>query len=126
MRIFWISLIIIIILIASSIFYSNLLEQKFNKIVLKIEDIMEKIYVEDWETAMIDIKDIRKDWEGMSDFWSVFIEHKELDNIQVSILKAEAYIAMSDELLTKAELSSLKFLVENIYLGEKLKLGNIF
>ena len=89
MRVFWLSLILIIILIVAGIFYLNMLEGKLSQIVLKIEGMFEKIHAKDWEGIKVEIEEVKKGWEDMSGFWSAFINHNKLDNIRVSMLRAE-------------------------------------
>lgn len=126
MRVFWITLIIIFIFIIFSINYTNVLEKSSRNIVSIIEEIEKKIDESEWEGARKDLDKLRNKWEGMVNTWSAFIEHEELDNIQVSMLKTDKYISMNNEVLTRAELSVLKYLVRHIYLKEKLNFGNIF
>jgi predicted membrane protein len=126
MRVFWISLVIICIFIIFSIYYTYILEKSSGNIVTSIEDIEKKIDKNDWDGVQKDLDILRNKWEGMIKPWSSFIEHEELDNIQVSILKVDEYISMNNEVLTRSELSVLKYLVRHIYLKEKLELGNIF
>lgn len=126
MRIFWFSLIIIFIFIIFSIYFTYILEKVSGNIVASIEDIENKIDKDDWKEVQKDIDTLKEKWEGLSNSWSIFVEHSELDSIQVSLLKADEYMSMNNEVLTRAELSVLKYLVRHIYLKQKLELGNIF
>lgn len=123
---FWISLIIIFVFIIFSIYFNYNIEKTSDNIVIGIEDIEMKIDENDWEGIQKDVDILRKKWGELANIWSVFVEHDELDNIQVSLLKANEYISMKNEVLIRAELSVLKYLVRHIYLKQKLEFGNIF
>ena len=45
----------------------------------------------------------------------LFIEHEEIDKIQLRVVELKEYINHQDEILTKANLSALKYLVRHIY-----------
>lgn len=126
MRIFWISLTIIVVFIIVSIYFIYDIEKTSDNIVINIEDIEKKMDENNWEEIQKDIDMLRKDWEGLAKLWSIFVEHDELDNIQVSLLRTDKYISMNNHVLARAELSVLKYLVRHIYLKQKLELGNIF
>lgn len=126
MRIFWISLIMICIFITSSIYLNISLQESTERVLSTINIMENKINIKDWHGTKLSLKDLQDQWREMDKPWKIFIEHEEIDKIQLRITELAEYINYKDEVLIKANLSALKYLVRHIYTKNKLTLVNIF
>lgn len=126
MRTFWIVLVIAAIFFVGNIYLASALKERSQEVVNIIEDIEKEISKKDWEGIQSSVNALQKQWQGMAKPWKIFIEHEELDKIELSMLKVNEYARVQSEDLIRAELASLKFLVRHIYISNKLDIENVF
>ncbi len=79
-----------------------------------------------WDGAEEAIGDTRLDWDKHKNWWAVFIDHQEIDNINTTLARAEKYIECRERTLAAGELAVLKLLLLNIPEKERLQLKNVF
>lgn len=126
MKIFWVSLFIILLFFVSAVYFNYTLKVSSQEIMNIFEDIEKNIGEKNWELAQRNFTTLQNKWEDISNPWKAFIEHQELDNIQLSLIKMGEYIKVENEDLAKAELASLKFLIGHIYSNNTVNIENIF
>ncbi|RBP39543.1 DUF4363 family protein [Garciella nitratireducens] len=126
MKIFWISLLIILIFLSFTVYLNICLEKSSQEVMNILEEIEKNINQQDWELAKNNLDKLINKWEKMYGPWQIIMEHQELDNIELSLLKMTEYIKVENEDLAKAELASLKFLIRHIYTNNVISIENIF
>lgn len=89
----------------------------------KLSDIVVK---DDWERAKIDIDTYTNKWRETKELWIFFLNQKDIDNIDSSMNKLNAYINNKDKVLAQAELEHLKVMFYVVDQNESLSLENIF
>ena len=126
MRMFWISLFILCIFVVLSVYFSYSMEKSSNELLVIIEHLEKTISTGNWEEAQEIFDKLQKRWNNMSPSWRMFINHNELDQLEISLNKAKELIEVENKDLSRVEVSLIKFLVRDIYLKERLTLENIF
>ena len=115
--------ITMIIAMSFSIKYLN----KICSNLQKLNDEME-LYITDnkWDKAYKISIDYTEKWEKHSKIIKVFVNHQEIDNIEMELWKLPQYIKENTKAESLASVHVLKFLLNHISDLEKVSLQNIF
>nr|WP_286207966.1 DUF4363 family protein [Clostridium caldaquaticum] len=101
-----------------------------NKISLNIQNLNDKLeeYImnEDWNKAYETSMDYTQKWEKHAKLIKIFVNHQEIDNVEMELWKLPQYVKeqTKDEALASVHL--LKFLIKHISSLEKITIQNIF
>ncbi|MGE5549170.1 MAG: DUF4363 family protein, partial [Bacteroidota bacterium] len=71
--------------------------------------------------AQENLRRLERQWAKVEGFWALITDHKEMDQIHLAIDRAGQYLAAGSLADTRAELVSLRFLLDHI--PEKESLG---
>ncbi|MGI6713382.1 MAG: DUF4363 family protein [Bacillota bacterium] len=123
---FYITLVVLLILIlALGIFNQVLLAKSTDTVTANFNQIYREINNENWAEAQNKIKISKNHWEKHKNWWSMVINHQEIDNIESSFSKISEYIKYHDKALSSGELIVLKQFLEHIPEKEKITFKNI-
>ncbi|MCM8711093.1 DUF4363 family protein [Clostridium sp. SYSU_GA19001] len=120
------SIIIFLIMVIAMCLSINYL----NKISLNIQNLNDKLeeYImnEDWNKAYETSMDYTQKWEKHAKLIKIFVNHQEIDNVEMELWKLPQYVKeqTKDEALASVHL--LKFLIKHISSLEKITIQNIF
>jgi len=78
-----------------------------------------------WEGAFEELTTAQQRWTEINTWWSILLDHEEIDTIDLSIKRLEKFIDTKDMTLSLSEVSALKFLFEHISEAEQFSLNNI-
>lgn len=119
--------IIVIVLFFSigSISSYRFVEKSTQTAAVHIQVIEESIQSQKWQAAKNELEIVEKNWDKNGTWWSVILDHQEIDRIDLCIERLEKFIDSQDLALAQGEASSLKLLFEFIRDNEKFNLKNI-
>jgi hypothetical protein len=118
-----IMLIIMVIGITFSLKYLN----KVSHDLGKLNDEIEQYITEDnWDKAYKSSIDYTEKWENYSKKVKLFIDHQEMDKIEIELFKLPQYIKEMTKDESLASVHVLKSLVDHISELEKVNIQNIF
>ena len=120
------ALSIFVIIILFSILTMSSFKRSSQKISVMVEKSSKFISIGRWDDAQNQIVDIEKIWSKTEKTWALLIDHMEIDNIDVSLIKSKKYIETKNLTLSLSELDILKFMIEHISDKELFNLKNIF
>lgn len=118
-------IILTITLIIVSLFVNNYLELTSQNLFYYVNNIETYVRQENWNKANNEFLLANKAWNEMKNKWAIFIEHKEINNIEISINKIEKYMESKSIKDVLAEISKFKLLIKHISNTYKLSLENI-
>ncbi|MHB1652111.1 MAG: DUF4363 family protein [Desulfitobacteriaceae bacterium] len=78
-----------------------------------------------WETAGVELETTKNFWDKEKYWWTILLNHQEIDNIDISISRLESYVETRGLVLSLGELSALKMLVDHIADNEAITIRNI-
>ncbi|MEG6567415.1 DUF4363 family protein [Thermoanaerobacterium saccharolyticum] len=116
---------ITVLIILVDITSYNYLYSSSNNMEKKLETIEQNIKNEKWMNAKTNADDLEKTWGKVSNKWAILIEHREIDDIDMSLSKLKSFIDTKDKDLSLSELKTLKELYSHIPSNEKLTFENI-
>lgn len=79
----------------------------------------------DWPTVGREISRMSARWERTKTVWTVFINHEEMDKIDMSMARLKEFMVTRNKTETRAGLAELKMLIRHIPEKEALTLHNI-
>jgi hypothetical protein len=117
-------LLIVIILSGSLALYylgrsSGQLELLVNSASISVEN-------KEWTSAQKQLDEFEKNWVKTRPYWSMLVDHFEIDHIEDSYEKAKKYVETQEYPSSLAELESLKHYILHIPRKEGFTMQNIF
>ncbi|MBR2787103.1 MAG: DUF4363 family protein [Clostridia bacterium] len=100
----------------------------FDAIINDINSIEEKIMKNDFESGELEanINDVMSKWWERYDFFACFLEHDELEKVEIQMIAINANIAIGDYGKGVDEIEKCKFILKHIEKKDSLKVVNIF
>lgn len=121
-----ISLIISVIMIFTMSYSIKYLNKVSQELASLNEKIMENINDNNWDKAYENTIELTEKWENYSKKIKLFLNHQEIDSIEVELKKLPQYIKEETKDESLAGTNVLKFFLNHIAELEKVKLENIF
>ncbi len=118
--------IIVVLLLGGSLASYRYIETTTQAMGAQLETVEQSISTQKWEGTQKKMNTAQQRWDKTKTWWSVLLDHQEIDNIDISMKRLEKYIEKQDVSLSLGEVSTLKLIVNHIYDTEKFTLGNIF
>lgn len=115
--------VIMVIAMSFSIKYLNKASHDLGRINNEIE---QNLTDDNWDEAYKTSIELTDRWKVYSKTIKLFIDHQEIDNIELELWKLPQYIKEKTKDESLASIHALKFLLNHIAELEKIKLQNIF
>lgn len=117
--------IIVVLLLGGSLTTYRYLQTTTLTLGAQLEAVEQSISTQKWEVAQKELSTAQQRWDTNKTWWTVLLDHQEIDNIDISMNRLEKYIETHDVSLSLGEVSALKLHVDHIFDTEKLNLRNI-
>lgn len=115
--------IAMIILMFVSINYLNNISSNLQKLNDNLEQY---ITDDDWNKAYKSSIEFTHKWESHSKIIKIFVNHQEIDNVEMELWKLPQYVKQQTKDEALASVHVLKFLISHISNLEKVNIQNIF
>jgi len=118
--------IIVVLLLGGSFTSYRYIQTSTRSLEAQFETVEQSITSQQWEAAQKELTTTQQSWDNAKTWWTVLLDHQEIDNIDISLKRLEKYVATRETPLSLGEVATLKLLVDHIYDTEKFTLTNIF
>ena len=118
-------IIIVIILLGGSLASYRYVETRTQTMGALLGSVEDSITVHKWEGAQEQLKTAQQNWYNDATWWSIILDHQEIDNININMKRLETYIGIQDVSQSRGEITTLKLLFEHIHDTELFTLKNI-
>ena len=118
--------IIIVFLLGGSLASHWYIGTMTQSLEAQLETVEQSVSTQKWEGAQKELKTALQLWDKNKTWWTILLDHQEIDNIDLSMKRSEKYIATQEIPLSLGEIAALKLLVDHIYETEEFTLRNIF
>jgi len=108
---------------AITLYALNSEAQKLDSDLSVLEEFIEN---QSWNTASEKLEEFHGKWYKTSSFWSILIDHYEIDNIELLLSQLASYVKNKNKNDALSSVSSLKTLIKHIPDKESLRLKNVF
>ena len=125
MKVLYIVILLILIIIIGWFFTYNAINNEASQLMDLSDEIIKSIEDGQWDKAKNQFEDIDSRWKQVRKFWTILLDHHEIDNIDLSIAKANKYINSKNKSLSLGEIEVLKSLFGIVKENEALTLHNI-
>ncbi|AOY75042.1 DUF4363 family protein [Clostridium formicaceticum] len=119
------TVLILIIFFTSSLLLNQYIERTSKEITDMIQKLEVAIEKEDWKEGQAHMEDIVKQWHKTRNMWQTFLEHYEIDAIDIVLAKVEKYVSIEERTLSLGGIAELELLIEHIIGKGEFKLTNI-
>lgn len=126
MRVVVSTCLIFIIFIVASFTLNRYINNSCDKLLDDIKVLNESIKDNSWNMAKDQLKDLKEEWEHTKKRWQLFLEHYEMDAIDIAIARLDEYVEIENRPLALGEMASFRLLISHIKDKEGLKLQNVF
>lgn len=120
--------IIFVLVISMNIVLKKHIGKVCNEMYSRIDEIKQELMKEE-----TDFEKVRSNSQKMEDYWmsqydvlAYYIEHSELDKVNIQLAGLQGYVATEDNHESVANLDTCVFILQHIQDRETLKLRNIF
>ena len=117
---------IFIILLGGSFASYRYVETRTQTMGALLESVEDSIIVQKWEGAQADLNIAQQNWKADDTWWSIILDHQEIDNININMKRLEKFIGLQDVSQSLGEVTTLELLFEHIFDTELLNFKNIF
>ena len=126
MKSIYISVSLFCIMLFFLIFSINYLDRECLKLHIINQTMEDNIKKETWDKADKNSLLFLNEWETSSHKLSLFIDHKEMDNINNELWKLTQYINCKNKDEALASNNVIKFFIDHVNKMEKINIQNIF
>lgn len=115
----------IIIIFSWNYIYSNYVDAYCFEFINSLNSISDNIDINNWDDASEDLLTISKKWDNIRYIWSILLDHHEIDNIDIAMVKLIKNIQLKNIDLSYDQIQSLKQFFKIVKENEKLTLTNV-
>ena len=115
----------IIIIFSWNYIYSNYVDAYCVEFINSLNSISDNIDINNWDDASEDLLKISKKWDNIRYIWSILLDHHEIDNIDIAMVKLIKNIQLKNIDLSYDQIQSLKQFFKIVKENEKLTLTNV-
>lgn len=116
---------IVVLLLGGSFFSSRYLQGTAQSQADQLEMIEQSITTQKWEIVQKELATSQQRWNQSKVWWSVLLDHREIDTIDINMERLEKYVATQDISLSLGEVEVLILLFTHINDSEQFTLTNI-
>ena len=116
---------ILVLLLAGSLLSYQYLQGTTNTLGSQITQIEQSISGQKWDDARQELKQTQEKWEKTKTWWTVLLNHQDIDSIDFSLNRLEKYLDTQNLSLSLGEASALELMFKQISEVEKPTLKNI-
>lgn len=118
-------LIIFGLLIGFAVFSYSYIEKTTGILLTDARKIELNLKGKRWPQAQKDYETFQASWKKSSSIWTMLIDHRELDNINITLGRLKKLISVRNYAQSMAELGELQLLLKHIPESEALNLENV-
>jgi len=118
--------VVFALVLALGLFTLDGLGDSAGKMVAGFDGLESAIASGNWEEAAESIGKMQDLWSGYKGWWAIVVDHQEIDNIDMALVRVNKYVNMHDRAMAAGELAVLRQMLEHIPDKERVNLKNIF
>jgi len=126
LKVLVIMMAITIIFIGFAIWTQHTLASSAQTLEQTLNSLESAIKGDNWETANEQLEYFNQLWEKTKNLWQIFIDHEEIDNIDVTLARVKQLVSTKEKADSLSEISALKLFIVHIPQKESLCLVNMF
>ncbi|HWQ42869.1 MAG TPA: DUF4363 family protein [Desulfosporosinus sp.] len=125
MRTLPIIVVIIVLLLGGSLSSYRYIQVTSQSLEDQLEMVEKSVTTQKWDRAQEELATAQQHWSQTATWWTVLLDHRDIDTIDISMERLEKYIATQDISLSLGEIEVLILLFAHIHDSEQFNLRNI-
>jgi len=125
MRVVVATLLILIIFVTGTFMINQNINQSCERLLEDIKVLDESVKNSEWNNAKDQLTNLKREWENTRKTWELFLEHNEMDSIDVVVARLDQYVEIEERSLALGEIAEFRLLISHIKDKESFKLGNV-
>lgn len=125
MRVVIVTILILVIFIVGAFMLNKYIGTSCEKLLSSVEELHTLVENNKWSEAKEELTSLRKEWDNTKKRWQLFLEHYEMDTIDITIAKLGQYVDIEERALSLGEVAEFQLLISHIKDKEQIKLENI-
>ena len=113
------------IILLMSLWQANFLKQTSRYILTDINEIDNSVKREDYEAALIAIRELENTWKDVKAGWDIFGEHDDIEQISEHIQSIKVYATYKDKEELVNEYTLLAGIINHVIEAEELNFSNV-
>lgn len=118
--------IIVFLLLGGSFTSYHFIQTTTMSIGDQLDTVEQSLSHRNWELAKNELTTAQQSWEKSNVWWSMLIEHQEINSIDLGMKRLEKFIETENYSHSIEEVSTLKLRFKSIYESENVSIRNIF
>jgi|SRR5690554_141421 len=125
MRVFTGIIIFFLILLGLSIYMEITINRQAKELMTALNHLQSHVIKADYQAVEEQIKKIDHLWSRTRKIWVLLIDHRELDEFELSLSKTKSYLVNQVYIFAQVEIAQMKQIINQIPDKQNLSLENI-
>lgn len=125
MRVVVITILILVIFFVGTFMLNQYINNSCEMLLENVKILDKSIKEESWNQSREEIQNLKKQWETTKKGWQLFLEHYEMDAIDIALSRFEQYVEIESKALALGEMAELRLLISHIKGKKNFMLENI-
>ncbi|MCK9268189.1 MAG: DUF4363 family protein [Alkaliphilus sp.] len=125
MRTVIVTIIILIIFIVSAFVLHRYIDTSCKGLLDSVKELHVSVENDRWSDSKKQLSGLNEKWENTKKRWQLFLEHYEMDDIDIVLSRLEQYLEAEDKAPALSETAELRVLINHIKYKEGFMLENI-
>ncbi|HZJ76227.1 MAG TPA: DUF4363 family protein [Oscillospiraceae bacterium] len=125
MRTVIITIIILIIFVVSAFVLHRYIDTSCDGLLDNVKELHVSVEKDRWSDSKKQLSSLNEEWENTKKRWQLFLEHYEMDDIDIVLSRLEQYLEIKDKPSALSETAELRVLINHIKYKEGFMLENI-
>ncbi|CAA7602906.1 Protein of unknown function DUF4363 [Acididesulfobacillus acetoxydans] len=117
--------VVLVLLLGASFFSFSYISRSARTLTAQLGRVERSVQDGKWQEAGNELKTAQTSWEKTKYWWTILLNHQEIDNIDISMSRVQKYIETKGAVLSLGELSTLRMLVDHVSDNEAFNVRNI-
>ncbi|AKL96964.1 hypothetical protein CACET_c35330 [Clostridium aceticum] len=119
------TVLILVVFFTSSLVLNQYIERSAKELTDMIQKLEAAVQEESWEEGQMHMEKVVEQWHETRSMWQTFLEHYEIDVIDIVLAKVEKYVTIEERALALGGIAELELLIEHVIGKGEFKLTNI-
>lgn len=125
MRIVIVTVLILVIFLVGAVMLNRYIDTSCESLLEDVKQLHTFVEGNSWDDAKDQLTDLKAEWEKVKKRWQLFLEHYEMDTIDITISKLSQYVDIEERVMSLGEVAEFELLIDHIKDKKHLKLENI-
>ena len=125
MRTVIVTIIILAIFILGAFVLHRYIDTSCEGLLENVKELHVSVEDDRWPDSKKQLSGLNKKWENTKKRWQLFLEHYEMDDIDIVLSRIEQYLEVEDKASALSETAELRILINHIKDKEGFMLENI-